>query len=134
MTAKMTQADFDAMFEAAAAAGLVDSPIHDPKAAKLQRDQDTARLSVEAEEELREQKRLAEAARRADALAELLGDMPPAKGSWEVTEGDPPKVAFTWGSDRYEGEITSLTADSVTIDYGDETVTAERRSSSATCD
>ena len=54
MTAKMTQADFDAMFDAASAAGIVDSPVHDPKAAKIQRDQDTARLSVEAEEERRE--------------------------------------------------------------------------------
>lgn len=54
MTDKMTQADFDAMFDAASAAGIVDSPVHDPKAAKLQRDQDTARLSVKAEEELRE--------------------------------------------------------------------------------
>lgn len=54
MTTKMTQADFDAMFEAAAAAGLVADVVHDPKAAKLQRDQDTARLSVEAEEERRE--------------------------------------------------------------------------------
>lgn len=54
MTTKMTQADFDAMFEAAAAAGLVADVVHDPRAAKVQRDQDTARLSVEAEEERRE--------------------------------------------------------------------------------
>lgn len=68
------------------------------------------------------------------ALAELLDDMPPAKGSWEVTEGPPPKVAFTWGSDRYEGEITALSSESVTIDYGEETVTATRRSASASCE
>lgn len=67
-------------------------------------------------------------------LAELLDDMPPAKGSWEVTEGPPAKVAFTWGSDRYEGEITALSSESVTIDYGEETVTAARRSASASCD
>lgn len=69
------------------------------------------------------------------ALAELLDDMPEAKGSWElVSEGPPPRVAFTWADERYEGEITQLTAERVTIDYGDETVTAERRSSSASCD
>ncbi|MCC7108160.1 MAG: hypothetical protein IT382_02635 [Deltaproteobacteria bacterium] len=69
------------------------------------------------------------------ALAELLDDMPEAKGSWEVvSEGPPPRVAFTWADERYEGEITELTAERVTIDYGDETVTAERRSSTASCD
>lgn len=69
------------------------------------------------------------------ALAELLDDMPEAKGSWEVlTEGPPPRVAFTWADERYEGEVTQLTAERVTFDYGDETVSAERRSSTASCD
>lgn len=70
MTTKMTQADFDAMFEAAAAAGLVGGVVHDPKAAKLQRDQDTARLSVEADEELREPSLGEKAASFATGVAE----------------------------------------------------------------
>ncbi|OGQ10898.1 MAG: hypothetical protein A2138_01335 [Deltaproteobacteria bacterium RBG_16_71_12] len=69
------------------------------------------------------------------AIAELIGEMPATRGTWEVTEGEPPKIAFVWAEgERLEGEITSLSAESVTIDYGDETVTAARRSASATCE
>lgn len=69
------------------------------------------------------------------AIAELVGDMPATRGTWEVTEGDPAKIAFVWsGGERLEGEITALSAESVTVDYGDEVVTAARRSASASCE
>lgn len=68
------------------------------------------------------------------SLAEMIDDLPASTGSWEVTQEEPPKIAFTWGSERYQGEITALSADSVTIDYGEETVTAERRSTGASCE
>lgn len=69
------------------------------------------------------------------AIAELIADMPATSGTWEVSDAEPPTIKFTWsGGEPLEGQIRSLSAESVTIDYGDETVTATRRSTSASCE
>ena len=49
--------------------------------------------------------------------------------------GEPPTIAFSWdGGERIEGDITSLSADSVTIDFGDDSMTAARQSGSPSCE
>ena len=86
MTAKMTQADFDAMFEAASAAGIVGGAVHEPDPpwlARSKRLQDAARASVEAEDELREPTIGEKAASFAAGAAESasMGAAPYAKGA-----------------------------------------------------
>lgn len=86
MTAKMTQADFDAMFEAASAAGIVGGAVHEPDPdwlAKSKRGQEAARASVEAEDELREPSFGEKAASFASGAAESasMGAAPYAKGA-----------------------------------------------------
>lgn len=82
----MTQADFDAMFAAAEAAGLVGDVQHQPDPtwlAKSKRAQDAARASVEAEDELREPTIGEKSAAFAQGAAESLsmGAAPYAKGA-----------------------------------------------------
>jgi hypothetical protein len=67
-------------------------------------------------------------------FAEFLDDLPAVRGEWRAIDGEPPKIVFSSGGDSYEATITSLTADAMSVDYGEETMTLARRSTSASCD
>ncbi|MCC7072344.1 MAG: hypothetical protein IT383_13530 [Deltaproteobacteria bacterium] len=69
------------------------------------------------------------------AIAELIGDIPATLGTWELIEGEAPKVRFTWaGGEPVEGEVRSLSDDGVTFDFGEVVTTTTRRPGTPSCE
>ena len=61
-------------------------------------------------------------------------DMEPLRGTWEVTEGEPPMFAMLLAGERQEGPVTKLTDDSAEVTFDGESITLTRRSKSANCE
>lgn len=63
-----------------------------------------------------------------------LFDVEPMRGTWEVTEGDPPTFALLVAGERQEGPITSLSDDAAEVTLDGEPIELTRRSKSANCE
>jgi hypothetical protein len=63
-----------------------------------------------------------------------LFDVEPVRGTWEVTEGEPPTFTLIIAGERQEGPINKLTDDAAEVTFDDETIALTRRSKSANCE
>lgn len=63
-----------------------------------------------------------------------LFDVEPVRGTWEVTDGEPPMFALLIAGERQEGPINKLSEDAAEVTFDGDNIALTRRSKSANCE